>query len=148
MSEDILDRVAPCGLHCGKCFAYAKGDIKKLSMELRDDLGNFEPYAKRFAENIDTVFSNYPQFKKMLDCFAEADCGGCRKEKCKFYKNCLVRSCTEEKKVEFCYQCEEFPCNHTGLDENLYSRYVKLNERIREIGPEAYYNEIKNLPRY
>ncbi|MEY8261901.1 DUF3795 domain-containing protein [Oscillospiraceae bacterium 50-60] len=36
-------------------------------------------------------------------------CGGCRVEKCKFYKNCKVRSCAQEKRVDFCCDCPEFP---------------------------------------
>ncbi|MDO4582095.1 MAG: DUF3795 domain-containing protein [Bacillota bacterium] len=145
---DVKERIAPCGLHCGKCFAFAEGDIHQHSNKLRENLGNFEPYAKRFEVQLDPVFSEYPAFKKMLDYLAEASCGGCRKEKCKFYKNCQVRACALEKQVDFCYECPEFPCDHTGLDENLYKRHVAINKRIAEIGAEAYYEEIKDKPRY
>lgn len=148
MSKEYLDRLAPCGLHCGKCFAFAGGDINRHSAELKKNLGNFRPYAERFSVQLDEVFEVYPQFEKMLNYFSDAECGGCRKEKCKFYKNCKVRACSEEKQVEFCFECSEFPCDHTGLDENLYRRHVAINERIREIGAEAYYQEIKDKPRY
>jgi len=30
-ARNINDRLAPCGLNCGKCFAYKKGDIAVLS---------------------------------------------------------------------------------------------------------------------
>lgn len=145
---DIKDRIAPCGLHCGKCFAFMYGEIHDASVKLRDNLGDFEPYAKRFSVLIDPVFDKYCAFHKMLDYFAQAQCGGCRKEECKFYKKCKVRACTAEKGIDFCYQCSEFPCDHTGLDENLYERSVTINRRIEEIGLEAYYNEVKDLPRY
>ncbi len=145
---DVLERLAPCGLHCGKCFAFKDGDIRKAAMELKANLGNFEPYAKRFSEQLSPVFENYTAFKEMLDYFADAECGGCRKEKCKFYKNCKVRSCAEQKRINFCYECSEFPCTKTGLDENLYQRHVVINKRIREIGAAAYYEEIREKPRY
>lgn len=145
---NIKDRVAPCGLHCGKCFAFKDGEIHKLSRELRKNLGNFAPYAKRFEIQLDPVFEKYREFKQFLDYLAESECEGCRKEKCKFYGNCKVRSCTEEKGVDFCYQCREFPCSKTGLDENLYQRHVAINHRMKEIGVEAYYEEIKDKPRY
>jgi bacterioferritin-associated ferredoxin len=143
-----MERIAPCGLHCGKCFAFTKGDIHDAAGKLKENLGDFAPYAKRFSTALDPVFQNYPEFAELLDYIAGAQCGGCRKEKCKFYKNCKVRSCTEAKGVDFCFQCDEFPCNHTGLDENLYKRSVEINRRIQEIGIVAYYNEVKNKPRY
>lgn len=145
---EVLRRVAPCGLHCGKCFAFTDGEIHQAAVQLRKYLGNFAPYAERFTVQLDPVFSKYAEFKEMLDYFADAECGGCRKEKCKFYKNCKVRQCSMDKGVEFCHQCPEFPCDHTGLDENLYKRHVAINQKIAEIGPEAYYEEIKDTPRY
>lgn len=148
--KTVKERLAPCGLHCGKCFAFRDGDIHAAAIQLREDLGNFEPYAQRFIERLDPVFENYPSFRRMLDYFATAECGGCRKEKCKFYKGCMVRSCASEKNVDFCCECPEFPCprQHTGLDENLYERYVGINKRIAEIGATAYYDEIKDKARY
>lgn len=50
MGKEYLDRLAPCGLHCGKCFAFAGGDINRHSAELKKNLGNFRPYAERFSE--------------------------------------------------------------------------------------------------
>ncbi|MGM9533954.1 MAG: hypothetical protein ACI3VR_01830 [Intestinibacter sp.] len=44
--KNYLKYVAPCGLHCGKCFAFREGDIRKLSIELKDNLGSFDTYAK------------------------------------------------------------------------------------------------------
>lgn len=146
--KEYLRRLAPCGLHCGKCFAFQDGDIHNAANELRRNLGNFEPYAERFKVQLDSVFEDYPQFKGMLDYIADSKCGGCRKEECKFYKNCRVRACAEEKNINFCYECSEFPCDHTGLDPNLYKRHVAINEEIRNIGPEAYYQKIKDTPRY
>lgn len=147
-NKEIKSQLAPCGLHCGKCFAFREGTIHKAAIELQKDLGNFEPYAKRFSTLLDPAFEQYPAFKGFLDYLASSECGGCREEKCKFYKNCKVRACAEEKGVDYCYQCLRFPCESTGLDDNLYRRHVAINEKIREIGPEAYYGEIKDLPRY
>lgn len=63
-NEFIKSRVAPCGLHCGKCFAFANGDIHILSSQLKQALGNFAIYAERFVEMLnDPVFSKYPDFK-------------------------------------------------------------------------------------
>lgn len=67
-SEFIKGRIAPCGLHCGKCFAFADGDISYHSNELKRSLGNFDVYAQRFVAMLDEpVFAKYPDFKEFLD---------------------------------------------------------------------------------
>ena len=147
-TPDVKERLAPCGLHCGKCFAFHDGEIHEAAVRLRKYLGNFAPYAQRFAVQLDPVFEKYPDFALLLDYLADVSCGGGRIEKCKFYKNCKVRSCSLEKQVDFCCECPEFPCGHTGLDQNLDQRHVAINRRIAEIGPEAYYDDIKDTPRY
>ncbi len=147
--EFIKSRLAPCGLHCGKCFAFSEGDISNYSKKLKESLGNFDVYAQRFVELIDEpVFSKYPDFKEMLNYFSSVECGGCRKEKCKIFKECKVHECAENKKVDFCYECPDFPCNNTGFDQHLQKRSVTINKRIKEVGVEVYYNEIKDVPRY
>lgn len=147
--EFIKKRLAPCGLHCGKCFAFTDGDIANHSSQLKESLGNFDVYAKRFVELLDEpVFRKYPEFKEFLAHLSTGSCNGCRAEKCKLYKSCNVRACSEAKKVDFCFQCEAFPCSQTGFDEHLYNRHVRINERMKEIGVEPYYEEVKNLSRY
>ena len=147
--SQIKKRLAPCGLHCGNCFAFADGDINKTSNKLPKSLGDFDIYAQRFVDLLDEpVFEKYGDFKKLLSYFASVDCKGCRNEKCKLFSNCNVRDCHKTKKVDFCYQCSEFPCDNTGFDEHLYNRSVTINSRIKEIGVEEYYNEIKDVPRY
>lgn len=147
--EFIKSRLSPCGLHCGKCFAFVDGDIALCSKELKESLGNFDVYAERFVTLLDEpAFSNYPDFKVLLEIFSRGKCRGCRKEKCILFKNCKVRDCSERKNVDFCFQCDDFPCNETGFDEHLHLRSVEINRRMKDIGVEVYYNEIKDKPRY
>lgn len=55
--ENIKKELGPCGLSCKKCFAHVDGDIRKYASKLRDKLGNFEIYAKRFETLVgDPVF--------------------------------------------------------------------------------------------
>ena len=114
-SEFIKGRIAPCGLHCGKCFAFSDGEISYHSNELKRSLGNFDVYAQRFVDLLDEpVFAKYPDFKEFLNHLSVATCQGCRKEKCKLFKTCNVRVCSEEKQVDYCFQCSRFPCENTG----------------------------------
>jgi len=145
----ILNSIAPCGLNCEKCFARTNGSIQTLSKELQSALGNFDVYAERFSDLInEPVFKEYPAFKKMLAHFAKGSCQGCRNEQCKLFKQCGVRSCHQEKNIRFCFECNEFPCENTNFDSHLKTRWVKINERILEIGLTNYYDEIKDLGRY
>ncbi|MFO8239848.1 MAG: DUF3795 domain-containing protein [Dissulfuribacterales bacterium] len=147
--EKIKASLAPCGLSCEKCFAHVGGDIRSYSLKLKEHLGNFEPYAKRYESLLgNPVFRNYSDFKEMLDYFASENCKGCRNEQCKLFKNCGVRPCHQEKGVDFCYQCDEFPCNRTHFDEGLYNAWVRINEIIKTKGIEEYYELTLKRPRY
>ena len=143
---EILDFLAPCGLSCRKCFAYTKGDIAFHSNKLKELLGNFDVYAERFSSFLPD-FKDYPSFKKMLTYFAASDCIGCRQGTCK-YPNCGVVDCYKEKRVDFCFQCDDFPCDKTNFDPHLEKRWLQMNTRMKEIGVEAYYEETKDLCRY
>lgn len=147
--KDIKNRIEPCGLHCGKCFAFSEGDISKYSKKLKNSFGNFDAHVGRFVDLIqEPVFKMYPEFKLLLTYFSIEDCEGCRKEQCRLFKGCLVRECHIRKGVDFCFQCSEFPCNKTGFDEHLHKRSVNINNRMKEVGVEENYNEIKDKPRY
>jgi hypothetical protein len=143
---EILQFLAPCGLNCVKCMAFANGDIKKSANELKRLLGSFDSYAERFSSFL-PVFKNYPSFKELLNHFAQADCEGCREGDCK-YPNCGVASCYKRKKVDFCFQCDEFPCEKTNFDQNLKKRWIKMNNLMKQKGVEAYFEETKDMPRY
>lgn len=147
--ERIKRQLGPCGIYCGKCFAFADGDIKRHSLELMKALGNFEPYAQRFVTLLEEpVFGKYPDFKEMLAHFANGGCKGCREDDCQIFKSCRVKQCAREKAVDFCFQCPEFPCDHTGFDENLQKRWIAINRRMKKIGVESYFAEIKDKSRY
>jgi hypothetical protein len=144
--DDILETLAPCGLNCGTCQAYSKGDIRKHASELKRLLGSFDTYAERFSKFL-PIFKNYPGFKELLNQFSEANCKGCRQGDCK-YPNCGVAACYKQKGVDFCFQCDEFPCQKSNFDQNLKQRWVAMNLRMNEIGVEEYFEEIRNVPRY
>ena len=147
--NSLKDKFGPCGLLCEKCFAFDGGLIKYHADQLKRNLGDFDVYAQRFVTLLEIpVFDKYLEFKEMLSFFSEGSCMGCRKQDCHLFKGCGVKQCYKDKKVDFCYQCIDFPCNNTGFDENLKRRWLSINEKIREIGLESYYNEIKDKPRY
>ncbi|HVN96522.1 MAG TPA: DUF3795 domain-containing protein [Syntrophorhabdaceae bacterium] len=145
--DGVLKLLAPCGLNCSKCMAFADGDIKKHAEKLKELLGSFDVYAERFS-GFSPVFNNYPQFKELLEHFAQAGCRSCRTGACGFYSNCGVAACFRDKGVDFCFQCGEFPCDRTNFDTHLRERWINMNTRMKEIGVEKYYEEIKDKARY
>ncbi len=144
--EDILHELAPCGLNCRKCMANHRGDIRKTSERLQHLLGSFDRYAERFSAFL-PAFRDYPAFKELLSHFARGDCRGCRAGDCKL-PDCQVLACCRAKGVDFCGQCEEFPCESTSFDADLTRRWLQMNSRIKEVGVEPYYEETRDLPRY
>jgi len=144
--EEVLQNLAPCGLNCSKCMAFADGLISRHARELSRLLGSFDTYAERFSKFI-PVFNDYPQFKNLLDFFTQADCRGCRKGECK-YPNCVVPECSRERKIDFCFQCDEFPCEKVTFDPHLKKRWLSMNRRMKEIGAERYCEETRNTLRY
>ncbi len=148
-TEQIKDCLAPCGLCCETCFAHVDGDIRNYSLKLKEKLGNFQINAKRFETLLDNpVFKKYIDFKEMLDYFASKNCKGCRNEQCRLFKDCGVRPCHQEKGIDFCYQCDEFPCDRTNFDTGLYKGWVMINEKIKKIGLENFYEKTRTRPRY
>lgn len=145
--KEIVKVLAPCGLNCNKCFAFDAGEIQHHAMKLKTLLGSFDKYAERFVRLVDPVFDNYPAFKKLLDHLTLGDCRGCRKGECK-YAGCGVITCHREKGVDFCFQCEDFPCEKSHFDPHLKERWILMNERMKEVGVEAYFEESRNAPRY
>ena len=144
---DIVKIVAPCGLNCKKCFAFENGEIQFHATKLKTLLGSFDLYAERFSTMIDPVFGEYPSFKKLLAHLTAGNCRGCRQGTCE-YKKCGVITCYQKKGVDFCFQCDDFPCEKTNFDPDLQRRWIRMNNRMSEIGVEAYFEETKDVPRY
>lgn len=144
--NEIVEVLAPCGLNCTKCLAFTHGEIKNTASELQQLLGSFDNYAKRFSD-FNSVFENYPSFKALLEYFTQATCKGCRNGDC-IHPNCGVISCYKEKGIDFCFQCNEYPCEKTNFDPNLRERWIKMNDRMKQIGVEEYFKESQDLPRY
>ena len=88
---------APCGIPCFEC---------KVNVE--------KPSLKTF------LLSNggkFLLFKKFNLKWNDSICRGCRAEegRCKavgFKEPCKVYACTHEKGIDFCYECDDFPCDH------------------------------------
>ncbi|MCP4744693.1 MAG: DUF3795 domain-containing protein [Desulfobacteraceae bacterium] len=59
-----------------------------------------------------------------------------------------MRACHQAKGIDFCHACGDFPCNNTGFNEHMHRRWIELNEHVRKVGIEKYYEQTKDQPRY
>jgi len=144
--DEIKRRIAPCGLDCGRCAGYSGGEVKRLSAELAAALGNYRHIAPVRAR-ADAEFAYFEQFEKILNTFATADCNGCRTGGSRCPAICKAKSCYKDQGIDFCFQCSEFPCD-SEMDILTGKRWRTLNQRMAEIGVEAFYEEQLKIPRY
>lgn len=111
---------SPCGLDCKNCSFYLAKENDKYKKALSNKLG-LEP-------------------EKVI-------CNGCRNinGECQALKNlgfsgiCKIFQCVKTKKVEFCFECSDFPCNllHPMTDRsNILPHNLKVFNlcTIRRIG--------------
>ena len=143
----IRARVAPCGLSCGKCVAYGDSSLHRAARDLADGLGdNFGGYAARFAA-MNPAFKDYEGFRRLLDFLAAGTCSGCREQGCLF-QACKVPGCVKEHEVDYCFECAEFPCDRHGMPGPLAHLWRANNEKMAEIGLEAWFEGCRKRPRY
>ncbi|MDQ7831965.1 MAG: DUF3795 domain-containing protein [Desulfovibrionaceae bacterium] len=142
----IAARIAACGLDCGRCLSHPQSPISRHARGLLDGLGNFAARAAFFAR-LDPVFEHYAAFEAVAKRFAAADCAGCRSGTC-LLGHCAVQTCVKERGVDFCCECAEFPCDHTGFSGMLHARWLANNEKMRELGLAGYMEWVAGQARY
>ncbi len=87
---DYRNMTAPCGLDCFNCPMYMASSNEKLR--------------ETIAENLKIPVE-------------KAQCKGCRNENgiigfLSMSESCNVYRCTQEKGLDFCYECSDFPCDY------------------------------------
>ena len=145
--EEIVQRLAPCGLDCSRCFNCHDGTIRRSATDLRDALAGFQKRAMSIAKNMYPEMEGYEQFAQVLDVMTRGRCQGCRSGGPQM-PFCTARTCFREKGVDFCFECDEYPCSRNRYPELLAKKWSVNNERMKEAGVEAFYEESLQRPRY
>ena len=129
-----LTHVTYCGLYCRLCAQMAR--MPQQSRALRNTMRKegWEMWGE-------AVHAGFDEFWRILGTLATTDetCPGCRGG-CGF-PGCEIRTCAQEREIDLCPMCEDFPCEHI---EGLARRYPTLipdGMRMREIGLEAWIDE-------
>ena len=82
--------LAPCGLYCGVCSIYIAHRDNNLKFKKR-----LLPIYKAFAKNVDDIA-----------------CTGCLSDGIVFpvCRSCPIKKCSQDKGINGCHQCNDFPC--------------------------------------
>ncbi len=127
-----------CGLYCKMCsfVATIPKQAKNLLETMRDD--GWEYYGQE-------LFPQFPEFWAVLKELKQMDettplCkGGCGDPEC------AIRKCALSKGLEVCAFCPEYPCERLTLFTRRYPFLLQNNNRLKEIGIEAWLAEQDKL---
>ena len=112
---------AVCGLYCGACSWYIS------TTEDRERLQQLADRAHLTEE--------------------EATCLGCRSgERLPYCEHCRIGACAAERGVDFCSDCEEYPCGELIWFQSAMPHRIELwdnLERIKAVGYEKWLAEIR-----
>ncbi|HEX3020072.1 MAG TPA: DUF3795 domain-containing protein [Chitinispirillaceae bacterium] len=144
---EVLGQLAPCGLDCGRCVRFKNGDLARAAKTLEKGLQGFGNMVERMAQH-NPELKGYSQFEAILNILAKADCIGCRQGSTNCLPTCTIRTCFKKKGVDFCGECTDFPCDQSPFPGPLKQRWIDMNQKIKVIGAESYYEEQFKKPRY
>jgi hypothetical protein len=145
-NPDVLEGIAPCGLVCYTCAAAKCGTIPRQSQQLLQYLEGFDIFAEKLS-TYEPRLKKYAEFKEVLEMLGEGSCAGCRDGQAKF-PGCGIAPCVKDQGVDFCFECADFPCDKADFEPMLKPKWLKANERMEAIGPEAYLEEAKSKSHY
>lgn len=114
MMNSSDEMIAVCGLDCSGC------DIRLATMD------------KDMAQEI------AKWFKKKLSKEVKPEdiyCLGCRGDRRKHWSpDCwILKCCVDEKKLDFCYECEKFACERLEEWSRSSEKYQKALDRLRHL---------------
>ena len=113
------DSLSYCGLICNKCAIY-------LATREKDE-------EKRYKMRVDIA----SQIKELYgqDCKPEdvTDCDGCKSESGILFSGCSkcnIRKCAQDKGIENCAYCDEYPCEELEI---IFTSDPDARKRLDEI---------------
>jgi hypothetical protein len=137
------DLMTYCGGYCGECALYpgftALREAALLMGELIDTHGlqNWIPQAmKPDAENK----FDFTEFRQGLAFFSDPEPWFTCQKTCKRgggYPECLMRKCCQERGLDICFDCKEFPCSKVRWNPGMIERA----EEYKKLGKEEWLRE-------
>jgi len=138
MNKESKEYLCYCGLYCKMCSIIATLPLMAGDLFATMQADGWEFYGKE-------VYPEFDEFWKVLKNLKAMDetsplCkGGCGDP------TCQIRVCAKSKGLEVCAFCADFPCQTLSDFTRRYPFVLKNNERIRELGLEAWLAEQEEL---
>ena len=139
--DDDVDKMAPCGLYCGDCFAH-QGRIADLARDLRKELraAKFDIFAEELSKmSFFRAYEDYPQCYEVLGAMVKFRCKkGCRAGGGNPW--CKMKKCPEGKGLRGCWECDDAEtCKHLQFLEPTHGdAHLRNLRRIARKGEEAF----------
>ena len=142
MTEQRIDEVAYCGLHCGSCFSH-EGRVADLARDLRKALRDCR--FERTAETLGQIsffkeFNNYSTCYQVLGAMVKLRCGKtCRSGGGN--PRCRIKQCSLRKGYSGCWECAEFKdCRKLSsvLEHNHGDAHIKNLRAIKKKGVDEF----------
>lgn len=139
------EAVSYCGKYlCARC-AYHRGLFVEPAKRLVELAQRYQSL-RLIAGNIKTF--DFDDFLKGLEWLASQDkaCKGCKLGGgWSWWPDCPVRTCCAEKQLDFCYLCQDFPCEKltTGPLKERLLQVIEANRQIQQHGLERWVQELK-----
>ena len=147
--SEIIRKTAPCSLMCYTCSAFNKGIICESAKTLSQYLNGIGEFYK---EHWISVAEKYNIFEDILNLYKRASCSGCRSAKynANNIKGCFVLECANSHKVDFCGECDEFPCQKAKdlFEKEVYLQWLDGNTQIKNEGIEVFWENNFKKPHY
>jgi hypothetical protein len=106
--------IGACGLDCEECEIRLASDHPELARRIADWLCQ-HGYPRVRSENV--------------------HCSGCKGDRAKHWSaDCWILLCCVDKKgLEFCYECQTFPCDRLNEWAKTDNRYEEALDRLKDI---------------
>ena len=105
-----------------------------------------------YKKHIPDAVESYSNFEGVLRMYSGGPCSGCRSTEhngCSI-KGCFLLACTKSHGIDFCGECDEFPCKKTTelFEEEVYKQWLEGNQQIRDHGIESFWENNFENPHY
>lgn len=129
-----LTHVTYCGLYCRLCANLAR--IPRESSALRDTLQRegWEYFGQYCVPNFTEFWAALGKLSQW-DKTCQGCRGGCGNPACE------IRKCAQERKMELCSSCPEYPCQRIGDLARRYPNLISDGRRQKDIGLDKWIQE-------
>jgi hypothetical protein len=135
--QEAKKLVGYCGIYCGSCGMYKGRIYAQLAQELLEILktAGYPDELTINPKGIQPDF-NYHEFLKGMEYFSKEQSGAYCQEACKQGAGvpCKTRPCAQERGLEICYECKDFPCENFSKCLEYCPEKQENYERFKKLG--------------